>query len=118
MPHFDGVAPGCNIHTTRSTGPCANAGGGHCRWRDNCTGLAHNPWNAHHVLPVHSVNAYGAIAQYGSVISQIDTTYKLTSWCINQKGNMIGLALKSTFLNHPGVRSIMLPAHDVDHNCT
>src|SRR5262245_20965558 len=118
MSHFDGTAPGCKIHTTRSTGPCPNAGAGHCKYRENSNSLAHDPWNAHHILPVHSVNAYGTDATYSACAAEIDDCYKLTSWCINQSPNMIGLPLKSTHRAQAVIRALKLPAHDLDHNCT
>jgi hypothetical protein len=118
MAHFDGTAPGCNIHTTRSTGPCSNAGQGHCKYRENCNALANDPWNAHHIVTVYAVNAYPDLPAYSSCVSEIDDCYRLTSWCINQPPNMIGLPLKSTHAAYSAIRALNLPAHNLDHNCT
>ncbi len=67
---------------------------------------------------MHSVNAYPTDPDLKGYVRQVDDTYKLTKWCINQKPNMIALPLKSTHRAHEEVRDMKLPAHDVDHNCT
>ena len=116
MPHFNGSTSGVKIHTTRG-GSCGKGTG--CDYRANTTALPNGwePWEAHHVLCFESVNSYGGLPDYSTVMTEIDDTYKLTDWCLNQPPNMIALPLKNTYRTIVASRGLNLPCHNVDHNC-
>jgi hypothetical protein len=113
--HFDGNVAGCNIHTVRE-GACPKTGS--CNYQTACTWAYPKPWEAHHILCVHAVNAYPTVEDYESCIAEIGDTYQATSWCINQSPNMIALPLKSTYVAEIVIRGLNLPAHNLHHNCT
>ena len=64
-----------------------------CDYRKNCSDLA-DGWQAHHVLPMKSLNAYS----YESNAQDIEAAYAQTEWCMNQKGNMIALPTHRVYL--------------------
>jgi hypothetical protein len=115
MAHFSGNEKGCNIHTIKAGGRCSNAGAGHCTYAENAPKLAKNPQNAHHILPIESVNAYPDLAAFSSYIDKINECYKLTKWCINQPPNIIALPRKRTYRTFPAFASVNLPCHNLGH---
>jgi hypothetical protein len=119
MPHFNGNTPNCKIHTTRG-GTCSKKP---CGYQENAkkapSAKAHNhsPWEAHHLLPFESINAYGSIDDYKSCSLEIDATYRRTEWCLNQPANLIPLPLRATYKHDAASRSLDLPCHNMHHNC-
>ncbi|QQR45133.1 hypothetical protein JKA73_03045 [Myxococcus xanthus] len=115
MPHFNGRVSDCKIHTTK-VGTCGK--GATCDYRTNTVSLpiGWDPWEAHHVLCFQSVNAYGDLSSYGSVLGEIDDCYKLTDWCLNQPPNMFALPRKGVYRDVAAARGLNRPCHDVDHN--
>lgn len=124
MPHFNKHTQGSKIHTIKGGGPCPHAkanpppkGRPSCNYRKLCGSFPYSPWEAHHVLSVEAVNAYGSMPQYSSCVTEIDDCYKLTDWCINQKPNLLGMPLKEVYRNFPASRTLNIPCHDWDHTC-
>lgn len=116
MPHFDGSVPGSKIHTMKA-GSCGKGTG--CVYRNNTVALPSGwaPWEAHHILCFESVNAYGGLPQFAKVLAEIDDTYKLTDWCLNQPPNLVALPMKDTYRHTAAARGLDLPCHNMDHNC-
>ncbi|QSQ19024.1 hypothetical protein JY651_27145 [Pyxidicoccus parkwayensis] len=120
--HFNSRTPGSKIHTT-STGKCGKAP---CDYRANAPGApgakahAFSPWEAHHIICLKSIRAFGDQTKYPefqSCISEIEDTYRRTDWCINQNLNLIPLPLKGTYKQHnPASHGLDLPCHDMHHN--
>jgi len=117
MTHFNGSTSGVKIHTTKG-GTCGKGSG--CDYRTNTPPLpnAGTSWDAHHILCFQSVNAYGGLDDFIAVVDEINDSYKLTDWCLNQAPNMIALPLKKTYREIAACRSLNLPCHDRDHRCT
>lgn len=115
MPHFNGSEANTKIHTTK-VGTCGK--GSTCAYRTNTVSLPSGwePWEAHHILCYQSVNAYGEMQRYKDVLDEINDSYKLTDWCLNQPPNMLALPRKDIYRNIPAARGLNLPCHDVDHN--
>jgi hypothetical protein len=120
--HFNSRTPGSKIHT-ESTGTCAR---GACDYRANAPGAAgatahtFSPWEAHHIVCLKSIRAFGDLRQYPqfqSCITEIEDTYRRTDWCINQRPNLIPLPLKATYKEHdPASHTLNLPCHNMHHN--
>jgi hypothetical protein len=118
MPHFDGNTPNCKIHTTRG-GSCSKKPCGYqenAKKAPNAAAHNHSPWEAHHILPVESINAYGSIKPYKNYTTEIDATYRRTDWCINQAPNLIPLPLRATY-KYAASRNLDLPCHRMHHRC-
>lgn len=129
--HFNSRTPGSKIHT-QSTGKCAK---GACDYRVNALGAAGAtphaffPWEAHHIICLKSIRAFGdqiKYPQFQNCIIEIEDTYRRTDWCINQSPNLIPLPLKKTYnplspkkpdlSQPPGNLHLNLPCHNLHHN--
>lgn len=129
-----GVYPA--IHTV-DAGECYDDQGekryDRCGYDDNCASLPGGYHHqAHHLLPVQSINAYTSEPN----AADIKDAYWSTEWCINQDHNLMPLPIKQTYLRrplsdtqstkpkkdrkgrgaYPAALSLDLPAHNVDHN--
>jgi len=90
-----------------------------CNHKKNCKPHKHanlkaKTFNAHHILPVSSVNGYTIEKSYAGVVEAIHKVYSKINWCINQTPNMIGVPTKSGF-GRKGVTEVNLPAHNLHH---
>ncbi|HEX5753088.1 MAG TPA: AHH domain-containing protein [Archangium sp.] len=129
--HFNSRTLGSKIHT-EATGTCAK---GPCDYRANAPGAAgatahaFSPWEAHHIICLKSIKAFGdqiKYPQFQSCILEIEATYRRTDWCINQGPNLIPLPLKKTYnplspnkpnpQQPPASLNLNLPCHNMHHN--